>query len=141
MALPLKRSSSLGADLRDRAFGCEVSAQDDEVAVFFDRLVERLNDGLPGGIRLHIGERLRHGLAGDGEGVAVEEAGVERTWFNLVKLSNLTCVQFFCELGQISRSKPRVCSIKPRFNEENVRYSGDVVRANQAEACINGLVH
>jgi len=31
-----------------------MAAQDDEVAVFFDRFFERLNDGLPGGIRLHV---------------------------------------------------------------------------------------
>ena len=70
--------SFLAGNFRHRAFGGEIAAQDDEVAVLFDRFVERLDDGLAGGIRFHAGERLRHRLAGHGQGVAVEQSLVEQ---------------------------------------------------------------
>ena len=70
--------SFFAGDFCDCPFRGEVAVKNDDVTVFFDRLVERLNDGLTGRIRLHAGERLGHGLAGDGEGVAVEQAGVEQ---------------------------------------------------------------
>src|SRR5439155_1559723 len=70
--------SYFAGDFRDSTSGGKVAVENDDVAVLFDGLVERLNDGLTGRIRLHVSERLGHGLAGDGERVAVEQAGVEQ---------------------------------------------------------------
>ena len=68
----------LAGNFCDRAVAGEVAAQDDQMAVLLDRIIEAVNDGLRGRIRFHVGQRLCHGFAGDGEGVAVEKALVEQ---------------------------------------------------------------
>jgi len=55
----------------------QVAAQNDEVAVLFNGLVQRPDDGLMRGVGGHIGQRIGNGFAGDGEGIAMQEAGVE----------------------------------------------------------------
>ena len=68
----------LAGDLADCASGSEVAVEDDEVTVLFDRVVERADDLLALRIRFHVRQRLGHGFAGDGEAIAVEQAGVEQ---------------------------------------------------------------
>jgi len=76
--LALEVQSFLAGNLRDRALAGEVATQDDQMAVFLDRIVEAVNDCLRGGIRFHVAQRLGHGFAGDGERVAVEQFLVEQ---------------------------------------------------------------
>ena len=57
--------------------GCEVAVEDDEMAVFLDRIFERPDDLLAFGVGLERREVLLEGLAGHGEAVAVEQAGRE----------------------------------------------------------------
>ncbi len=70
----------LAADLADGAFGAEVAFEDDEVAVFLERVARGAHDLLV--LRPHdlgVLHVLLHRLASDGEAVAVHEAfGDER---------------------------------------------------------------
>ncbi len=76
-ALPLNSQPFLAGDLRDRAFGREVAVEDDEVAVLLIGLSSgRMISGRPDTVARRRG--FRHGLPGDGEAVAVEQAGVEQ---------------------------------------------------------------
>ena len=64
-------------DLAESAAGAEVAAEDDQVAVFLDGVVEAPNDVLPGRIARRVAEVFGHCLAGDGHHVAVEQALVQ----------------------------------------------------------------
>ena len=66
-----KAQAFLAGDLSHGAFGGEVAVEHNEVAVFLDRFLERLNDLLPFGIRLHASEILRERFAGDGHAITV----------------------------------------------------------------------
>src|SRR5262249_22172901 len=48
----------------DGTFGSEIAIENDEVAVLFYGLIERLNDGLAIRVRLNVAESFGHGLAG-----------------------------------------------------------------------------
>ena len=68
----------LAGDFSDRAFGGEVSIEDHEVAVGFDGVVHRADDGLAFGVAdFHLAEIFLHGAAGDGHEVAMEQAFLE----------------------------------------------------------------
>jgi hypothetical protein len=67
-------------DLADGATGGEVAAEDTEVGVGLDRLVEGANDILLVGVGRVGGdvlEGLGDGLAGDGQAIAVEQPAIE----------------------------------------------------------------
>ncbi len=73
-----KAQTFLAGDFSDRAFRGKVATKDDEVAVFLDGFVERLNNLLALWVGLHAAQGFGHGFAGDGEAIAVEQAGVEQ---------------------------------------------------------------
>ena len=64
-------------DLHDRAAGSERAGEDDDASLLVQGLVERVHDHAVGGGRIELGQVLGHGLAGAGEDVAVQEAGIE----------------------------------------------------------------
>ncbi len=68
----------LAADLCHGAFGGKVAVKDDEVAVFFDGVIERANDVLTGDVGFHGLQILSHRAAGDREAIAVQETGDEQ---------------------------------------------------------------
>jgi len=72
-----KKAAFLAADLGHATIGSEVAAHDDEVAVFFERLVERGDDFLAFRIQFETGQILFECFSCDGEAVAVEESGLE----------------------------------------------------------------
>ncbi len=73
-----KTQAFLSTDFRHGAFGRKIAAQDDEVTVLFDRLIERLDDGLTCRIRFHAGKCLRHRPPGHRQRVAVEQSFVQQ---------------------------------------------------------------
>ena len=85
----LEAQSFFAGDFRDRTFGREVAVKNDQVAVFFDRIVERSDDGLAGWIRLpHLASVSAMVLAGDGQAIAVQQAGVQQHFHQRTNAAN-----------------------------------------------------
>ena len=64
--------------LHDRALGRQRAVEDRDAAGAVDRLAQRAEDLAVEVRRRDVGEVLGHRLAGDGEAVAVQQAGVEQ---------------------------------------------------------------
>ena len=73
-----KPQTFLAGNFRDRAFAGEVAAQDDEMAVFLNRIIKAVNDRLLRSDTVSRRECLGHRLAGDGQRIAVQKFSVEQ---------------------------------------------------------------
>ena len=79
---PGEPQAFLAGDLGHRAFRRQVAVQHDQVALGLDRVGQRPDDLLPGGIRLHAAQVLRQRLAGDRQAVAVQQAACSSTFIS-----------------------------------------------------------
>src|ERR1035437_9752386 len=73
-----KAQTFLPSNFGDRTFGCEVAVKNHEMALLLERLLERCDDRLFLGIRFHICQCLRHGLAGNRQTIAMKKASLEQ---------------------------------------------------------------
>ena len=63
----------LPGEFGHRTFGRKIAAQDDEMTLALDRVVQRTDDLLSVRIRLNMGERFGHCFASDCEAIAMEQ--------------------------------------------------------------------
>ena len=76
---PGEREAFLTGDLRHRTLGRDIAAQHDQMTVRLDGVIGAADDLLSGRIIGGAFEVLRHGLAGHGQALAVQQTAVEQT--------------------------------------------------------------
>ncbi len=75
---PTEFEAFLAGDLGDRALRCHVPVEDNQMAVFLERVGQRPHNGLSSKIHTCICKIFRLALARDGERLTVQQASLEQ---------------------------------------------------------------